>query len=54
MKSKEKPNKTYYTDESPNIDKDVLLKMWNVAMPKLETKQKTFEEADVRVTNNKS
>jgi hypothetical protein len=35
----EEPNKTHYLDELPNVDKDVLLKMWNAAMPKLEPKQ---------------
>jgi hypothetical protein len=38
-------NKTHYLDELPNMDKDVLLKMWNAAVPKLEPKQETLEEA---------
>jgi hypothetical protein len=37
-------NKTHYLDELPNMDKDVLLKMWNAAMPKLEPKQETTLE----------
>jgi hypothetical protein len=41
----EKPNKTHYLDELPNMDKNVLAKMWADAMPKLEPKQETLEEA---------
>jgi hypothetical protein len=32
-------------DEAPNMDKQVLVKMWESAMPKLEPKQETLEEA---------
>jgi hypothetical protein len=31
---KEEPNKTHYLDELPNMDKNVLAKMWADAMPK--------------------
>jgi hypothetical protein len=41
----EEPNKTHYLDELPNMDKKVLAKMWESAMPKLEPKQETLEEA---------
>jgi hypothetical protein len=41
---KQETNKTYYLDELPNMNKDVLLKMWNAAVPKLEPKQETLEE----------
>ena len=41
----EEPNRTHYLDELPNIDKDVLLKMYNAAVPKLNTNQETLEEA---------
>jgi hypothetical protein len=34
---KQETNKTHYLDELPNTDKDVLLKMWDAAMPKQET-----------------
>jgi hypothetical protein len=40
-KSKQETNKTHYLDELTNMDKDVLLKMWDTAMPK----QETLEEA---------
>jgi hypothetical protein len=40
----EEPNKTHYLDELPNMDKKVLAKMWESAMPKLEPKQETLEE----------
>ena len=46
---KEKPNKTHYLDELPNMDRDVLAKMWESAMPKLESKQETLEEAVERL-----
>jgi hypothetical protein len=39
----EEPNKTHYLDELPNMDKNVLAKMWADAMPKLEPKQETLE-----------
>jgi hypothetical protein len=42
---KEEPNKTYYLDELPNMDREVLAKMWESAMPKLKPKQETLEEA---------
>jgi hypothetical protein len=42
---KQETNKTYYLDELPNMNKDVLLKMWNAAVPKLEPKQETLEES---------
>jgi hypothetical protein len=42
---KQETNKTHYLDELPNTDKDALLKMWNAAMPKLEPKQETPEQA---------
>jgi hypothetical protein len=32
-------------EEAPNMDKQVLVKMWESAMPKLEPKQETLEEA---------
>ena len=35
---KEEPNKTHYLDELPNMDREVLAKMWESAMPKLEPK----------------
>ena len=41
----EEPNKTHHLDELPNMDKDVVLKMYNAAIPKLESKQETLEEA---------
>jgi hypothetical protein len=37
----EEPNKTHYLDELPNMDKKVLAKMWESAMPKLEPKQES-------------
>ena len=46
---KEKPNKTHYLDELPNMDREVLAKMWESAMPKLESKQETLEEAVERL-----
>ena len=46
----EEPNKTHYLDELPNMDKEVLVKMWESAMPKLKPKQKTLEEAGKRVS----
>jgi len=42
---KEEPNKTHYLDELPNMDKKVLAKMWESAIPKLESKQETLEQA---------
>jgi hypothetical protein len=42
---KEEPNKTYYLDELPNMDREVLAKMWESAMPKLKPKQESLEEA---------
>jgi hypothetical protein len=36
---KEEPNRTHWLDELPNMDKDILAKMWESAMPKLESKQ---------------
>jgi hypothetical protein len=42
---KEEPNKTHYLDELPNMDKKVLAKMWESAMPKEEPTQETLEEA---------
>jgi hypothetical protein len=41
---KQETNKTYYLDELPNMNKDVLLKMWNAAVPKLEPKQEILEQ----------
>jgi hypothetical protein len=46
---KEEPNKTHYLDELPNMDKEVLAKMWESAIPKLEPKQETIEEAAERM-----
>ena len=42
---KEEPNKTHYLDEIPNTNKEVVLKMFEAAIPKLEPKRETFEEA---------
>jgi hypothetical protein len=42
---KKESNKTHYFDELPNMDKEVLVKMWESAMPKLKPKQETLEEA---------
>lgn len=42
---KEEPSKTHYLDELPNMDRDVLSKMWEAAMPKLEPKQETLDNA---------
>ena len=52
---KEKPNKTHYLDELPNMDREVLAKMWESAMPKLESKQETLEEAAeiIKIINDK-
>jgi hypothetical protein len=49
QKPEQETNKTHYSDVVPNIDKDVLLKMWNEAMPKLEPKQETLEEVALRL-----
>ncbi len=45
----EEPNKTHHLDELPNMDKDVVLKMYNAAIPKLESKQETLEESIERL-----
>ena len=37
---KDESNKTHYLDELPNMDREVLAKMWESAIPKLEPKQK--------------
>jgi hypothetical protein len=50
---KEEPNKTHYLDELPNMDKKVLAKMWESAMPKLEPKQETLEEVIKTYCKNK-
>jgi hypothetical protein len=47
----EEPNKTHYLDELPNMDKKVLAKMWESAMPKLEPKQEISDEAKERAKN---
>ncbi len=44
----EDSNRTHHLDELPNVDKDVVLKMYNAAIPKLESKQETLEEAAER------
>jgi hypothetical protein len=49
----EEANKTHYLDELPNMDKDVVLKMYNAAIPKLEPKQETLEEASSRLLYSK-
>jgi hypothetical protein len=49
---KQEINKTHYLDELPNMDKDILLKMWDATMPKLEPKQETLEEAAENYINN--
>lgn len=46
---KEEPNKTHYLDEIPNTNKEVVLKMFEAAIPKLEPKRETFEEAAERL-----
>jgi hypothetical protein len=38
-KPKQDSNKTHHLDELPNVDKDVVSKMYNAAIPKLEPKQ---------------
>ena len=48
----EEPNKTHYLDELPNMDREVLAKMWESAMPTLELKQETIEEFISEVTKN--
>ena len=50
---KDEPNKTHYLDELPNMDREVLAKMWESAIPKLEPKQETVEEAAERIVKNK-
>ena len=45
----EEPNKTHHLDELPNMDKDVVLKMYNAAIPKLESKQETLEEVEKNI-----
>jgi hypothetical protein len=45
----EEPNKTHYLDELPNMDKDVLAKMWESAMPKLKPKQE--RERGITITH---
>ena len=47
---KEEPNKTHYLDEIPNTNKEVVLKMFEAAIPKLEPKQETLEEAAERMS----
>jgi hypothetical protein len=42
---KQDSNKTHHLDELPNVDKDVVSKMYNAAIPKLEPKQETLEAA---------
>jgi hypothetical protein len=49
----EEPNKTHYLDELPNMDKKVLAKMWESAMPKLEPKQETLEEVAEKYSKEK-
>ena len=49
----EEPNKTHHLDELPNMDKDVVLKMYNAAIPKLESKQETLEEAAFHYSKHK-
>jgi hypothetical protein len=51
---KEEPNKTHYLDELPNMDKKVLAKMWESAIPKLESKQETLEEAAENYVKNET
>jgi hypothetical protein len=43
----EEPNRTHYLDELPNIDKKILAKMWEDAVPKLEPKQETLENESI-------
>jgi hypothetical protein len=45
----EESNKTHHLDELPNMDKDVVLKMYNAAIPKLKPKQETLEQAAERI-----
>ncbi len=42
---KEESNRTHWLDELPNMDRDILAKMWDDVAPKLESKQETLEEA---------
>jgi hypothetical protein len=41
---KEEPNKTHYLDELPNMDREVLAKMWEATIPRVKPKQETLEE----------
>jgi hypothetical protein len=50
--TQEEPNRTHYLHELPNIDKKILAKMWKDAVPKLEPKQETLEEATERAVNS--